>query len=168
MIELFEMLKNKGRLHEFSHRILVNYEFVSLLILNMPEQDEQKHGRIRDHICFIVSVTEQQLRAITTKKMLVSQQERLNKVASTVHSKFHSLIGLLNDSRINNEKVFKQLQEELEERIPTMGLDEDQEVFIYKKVDETIQNSVARQESVDQVKKAFAEIEQDLALLLKG
>lgn len=168
VIELFEMLKNKGRLHEFSHRILVNYEFVSLLILNMPEQDEQKHGRIRDHICFIVSVTEQQLRAITTKKMLVSQQERLNKVASTVHSKFHSLIGLLNDSRINNEKVFKQLQEELEERIPTMGLDEDQEVFIYKKVDETIQNSVARQESVDQVKKAFAEIEQDLALLLKG
>ncbi|MDC9523690.1 two-component system response regulator, partial [Pseudoalteromonas sp. Angola-31] len=71
-------------------------------------------------------------------------------------------------SRINNEKVFKHLQEELEERIPTMGLDEDQEIFIYKKVDETIQNSVARQESVDQVKKAFAEIEQDLALLLKG
>ena len=117
VIELFEMLKNKGRLHEFSHRILVNYEFVSLLILNMPEQDEQKHGRIRDHICFIVSVTEQQLRAITTKKMLVSQQERLNKVASTVHSKFHSLIGLLNDSRINNEKVFKQLQEELRFKI---------------------------------------------------
>ena len=168
VIELFEMLKSKGRLHEFSHRILVNYELVSLLILNMPEHDEQKHGRIRDHICFIVSVTEQQLRAITTKQMLVSQQERLNKVASTIHSKFHSLIGLLNDSRINNEKVFKQLQEELEERIPTMGLDEDQEVFIYKKVDETIQNSVARQESVDQVKKAFAEIEQDLALLLKG
>ena len=168
VIELFEMLKSKGRLHEFSHRILVNYELVSLLILNMPEHDEQKHGRIRDHICFIVSVTEQQLRAITTKQMLVSQQERLNKVASTIHSKFHSLIGLLNDSRINNEKVFKQLQEELEERIPTMGLDEDQEVFIYKKVDETIQNSVARQESVDQVKKAFAEIEQDLALLLNG
>ena len=168
VIELFEMLKSKGRLHEFSHRILVNYELVSLLILNMPEHDEQKHGRIRDHICFIVSVTEQQLRAITTKQMLVSQQERLNKVASTVHSKFHSLIGLLNDSRINNEKVFKRLQEELEERIPTMGLDEDQEVFIYRKVDETIQNSVARQESVDQVKKAFSEIEQDLALLLKG
>lgn len=31
------------------------------------------------------------------------------------------------------KKVFKQLQEELEERIPSMGLDEDQEVFIYKK-----------------------------------
>jgi len=40
--------------------------------------------------------------------------------------------------------------------------------FIYKKVDETIQNSVAREESVKQVKAAFAEIEQDLSLLLKS
>ncbi|WP_165725650.1 response regulator [Pseudoalteromonas sp. SA25] len=168
VVELFEMLKNKGRLHEFSHRILVNYELISLLILNMPDHDSDKHGRIRDHVCFIVSVTEQQLRAIMTKKMLESQQAKLNAVASTVHSKFHGLISLLNDNRQNNEKVFKQLQEELEERIPSMGLDEDQEVFIYKKVDETIQNSVAREESVKKVKAAFAEIEQDLSLLLKS
>ncbi|MBB1449815.1 response regulator [Pseudoalteromonas sp. SG43-1] len=168
VVELFEMLKNKGRLHEFSHRILVNYELISLLILNMPDHDPDKHGRIRDHVCFIVSVTEQQLRAIMTKKMLESQRAKLNAVASTVHSKFHSLISLLNENRQNNEKVFKQLQEELEERIPSMGLDEDQEVFIYKKVDETIQNSVAREESVKQVKAAFTEIEQDLSLLLKN
>ena len=167
VIELFDMLKNKGRLHEFSHRILVNYEMISLLILNMPDHDPDKHGRIRDHVCFIVSVTEQQLRAIMTKQMLESQQQKLNDVASTVHSKFHGLIGLLNENRENNEKVFKQLQEDLEVRIPTMGLDEDQEVFIYKKVDETIQNSIAREESVKQVKSAFVEIEQDLSLLLK-
>ena len=167
VIGLFDMLKNKGRLHEFSHRILVNYEMISLLILNMPDHDPDKHGRIRDHVCFIVSVTEQQLRAIMTKQMLESQQQKLNDVASTVHSKFHGLIGLLNENRESNEKVFKQLQEDLEVRIPTMGLDEDQEVFIYKKVDETIQNSIAREESVKQVKAAFAEIEQDLSLLLK-
>ncbi|KAA1159885.1 response regulator [Pseudoalteromonas fuliginea] len=168
VIELFEMLKSKGRLHEFSHRILVNYEYISLLVLNMPDHDPDKHGRIRDHVCFIVSVTEQQLRAIMTKRILVSQQERLNTVANSVHSKFHSLIGLLNDNRKNNERVFKQLQEDLEVRIPTMGLDEDQEVFIYKKVDETIQNSIAREESVQEVKASFAEIEQDLSLLLKS
>ncbi|WP_338365725.1 response regulator [uncultured Pseudoalteromonas sp.] len=167
VVELFDMLKNKGRLHEFSHRILVNYEMISLLILNMPDHDPDKHGRIRDHVCFIVSVTEQQLRAIMTKQMLESQQQKLNDVASTVHSKFHGLIELLNENRESNEKVFKQLQEELEIRIPTMGLDEDQEIFIYKKVDETIQNSVAREESVKKVKAAFAEIEQDLSLLLK-
>ncbi len=166
VIELFEMLKNKGRLHEFSNRILVNYEMISLLILNMPEQDPDKHGRIRDHICFLVSVTEQQLKAILTKKELLQQQQQLNDAVSKVHSKFTGLIELLNENRINNEAIFKQLQEDLERRIPTMGLDEDQEVFIYQKVDETIQNSVAREESVKGVKAAFKEIENDLSLLL--
>jgi len=168
VVELFEMLKNKGRLHEFSSRILVNYEMISLLILNMPEQDPDKHGRIRDHICFLVSVTEQQLKAIITKKELIRQQQQLNDAVGKVHSKFRGLIELLNDNRLNNEAVFKQLQEDLEQRIPTMGLDEDQEVFIYQKVDETIQNSVAREESVQGVKAAFKEIEADLSLLLKG
>jgi len=166
VLELFEMLKSKGRLHEFSNRILVNYEMISLLILNMPGQDPDKHGRIRDHICFLVSVTEQQLKAILTKKELLQQQQQLNDAVSKVHSKFTGLIELLNENRINNEAVFKRLQEDLESRIPTMGLDEDQEVFIYQKVDETIQNSVAREESVKGVKAAFKEIENDLSLLL--
>ncbi|MDC3189872.1 response regulator [Pseudoalteromonas elyakovii] len=166
VLELFEMLKSKGRLHEFSNRILVNYEMISLLILNMPGQDPDKHGRIRDHICFLVSVTEQQLKAILTKKELLQQQQQLNDAVGKVHSKFTGLIELLNENRINNEAVFKRLQEDLESRIPTMGLDEDQEVFIYQKVDETIQNSVAREESVKGVKAAFKEIENDLSLLL--
>ena len=167
VIELFEMLKSKGRLHEFSNRILVNYEMISLLILNMPGQDPDKHGRIRDHICFLVSVTEQQLKAILTKKELLQQQQQLNDAVGKVHSKFTGLIELLNENRLNNEAIFKQLQEDLERRIPTMGLDEDQEVFIYQKVDETIQNSVAREESVKGVKTAFKEIENDLSQLLK-
>ena len=165
VIELFDMLKNKGRLHEFSHRILVNYELISMLILNMPDHDPDKHGRIRDHVCFLVSVTEQQFRAILTRQKLESQQAKFNDVAEMLHRKFHDLIDLLNTNRVSNEAVFKQLQEELEERIPSMGLDEDQEVFIYQKVDQTIQNSVARAEAVQDVKKAFNEIEQDLALL---
>eukprot|EP00389_Voromonas_pontica_P003756 GDKH01005554.1.p1 GENE.GDKH01005554.1~~GDKH01005554.1.p1 ORF type:complete len:100 (-),score=10.74 GDKH01005554.1:157-417(-) len=84
-----------------------------------------------------------------------------------VNSKFHGLIELLNENRKSNEAVFKRLQEELEQRIPSMGLDEDQEVFIYQKVDQAIQNSVAREESVQGVKAAFHEIEQDLSILLK-
>lgn len=167
VIELFDMLKSKGRLHEFSHRILVNYELISMLILNMPDHDPDKHGRIRDHVCFLVSVTEQQLRAILTSQKLKAQQASFNDVVTMLHKKFQDLIELLDSNRINNEAVFKRLQEELEERIPSMGLDDDQEMFIYQKVDQTIQNSVAREASVKGVKAAFHEIEQDLSLLIR-
>ncbi|TMP45122.1 two-component system response regulator [Pseudoalteromonas citrea] len=164
VIELFDILKSKGRLHEFTSRVLVNYDLVSVLILNMPE-DESKHGRIRDHICFLVSVTEQQLTAILTRHELTAQRQNLDKAQAMVNGKFKSLMGMLETNRKQNETVFRALQERFETRIPTMGLDEDQEVFIFSNVDEAIQNSVARKEAIDMVKSAFNEIEGDLALL---
>ncbi|TMP88777.1 two-component system response regulator [Pseudoalteromonas ruthenica] len=166
VVELFDMLKTRGRLHEFSQRLLVNYEKVSLLILNMPEKEPEKHGRIRDHVCFLVSVTEQQLTAIMTKQALQKRQAQLGEAVSRIEAQFRELISAVNQTRSDNEKVFRALQEELEERIPTMGLDDDQEAFIYQKVDDTIQRSVAREESVENLQAAFSRIEQDLAKLL--
>ncbi|MCG7543239.1 response regulator [Pseudoalteromonas sp. MM17-2] len=166
VVELFDMLKTRGRLHEFSQRLLVNYEKVSLLILNMPEKEPEKHGRIRDHVCFLVSVTEQQLTAIMTKQALQTRQAQLGEAVSRIEAQFRELISAVNQTRSDNEKVFRALQEELEERIPTMGLDDDQEAFIYQKVDDTIQRSVAREESVENLQAAFSRIEQDLAKLL--
>ncbi|TLX52103.1 two-component system response regulator [Pseudoalteromonas ruthenica] len=166
VVELFDMLKTRGRLHEFSQRLLVNYEKVSLLILNMPEKEPEKHGRIRDHVCFLVSVTEQQLTAIMTKQALQKRQAQLEEAVSRIEAQFRELISAVNQTRSDNEKVFRALQEELEERIPTMGLDDDQEAFIYQKVDDTIQRSVAREESVENLQAAFSRIEQDLAKLL--
>lgn len=167
VVELFDMLKTRGRLHEFSQRLLVNYEKVSLLILNMPEHEPEKHGRIRDHVCFLVSVTEQQLGAIVTRHALQARQLQLSTAVEKIETEFRDLISLMNSTKAENERVFKKLQEELEDRIPLMGLDDDQEAFIYRKVDETIQNSVARAESVDAMQDAFEQIEQDLAKLLR-
>lgn len=164
VIELFDILKSKGRLHEFTSRLIVNYELISLLILNMPD-DANKHGRIRDHICFLVSVTEQRLLAILTRKELELQQQNLESVLTMINGKFQSLIGMLNTNRKQNESVFRALQERFETRIPSMGLDDDQEIFILSNVDESIQNSVAREEAIDMVQSAFTEIEGDLSLL---
>ncbi|MFY8273676.1 response regulator [Pseudoalteromonas sp. SSDWG2] len=167
VVELFDMLKSRGRLHEFSQRLLVNYETVSLLILNMPEDEPEKHGRIRDHVCFLVSVTEQQLGAINTRLALEQRQQQLSAAVMSIEERFRSLMALMDNTRSENEQVFRALQEELEARIPMMGLDDDQEAFIYKKVDDTIQKSVARADAVEQVRAAFEHIEQELAKLLK-
>ncbi len=168
VIELFELLKNKGRLYEFMPRILVNYTNISLLIMNMPVEDPVKLGRIRDHICFIVGVTEKQLQAILTEKQLEFQKMQLKRSFALVRSRFEELVCVLNLSHEMNEAIFRELQDEFEMRIPHMGLDEDQELYIYNKVDDTIQKSVAREDLLTDVKAAFFEIEQDLTDILDG
>jgi CheY-like chemotaxis protein len=167
VVEMFELLQNKGRLYEFSPRVLVNYPRVSLLIMNLPCDDQEKVGRIKDNICFVVGVTEQQLDAILTRQQLSNKTLRLRQAFSMIRNKFEDLVDVLNLSHEMNEEIFRQLQNEFETRIPHMGLDEDQELYIYSKVDETIQKSVAREDLLQDVTRAFSEIESDLAVLLK-
>lgn len=167
VVELFELLQNKGRLYEFMPRILVNYPRVSLLIMNLPQEDPEKLGRIRDNICFIVGVTEHQLDSILTRRQLSRQKVKLRQAFSMVRDKFEDLVGVLNVSHEMNEAIFRELQEEFEDQIPRMGLDEDQELYIYRKLDETIQKSVAREDLLQDITRAFAEIENDLGKMLK-
>jgi DNA-binding response OmpR family regulator len=168
VVELFELLQNKGRLYEFSPRILVNYPRVSLLIMNLPLNDPERVGRIRDNICFLVSVTEHQLDSIITKRLLAKQKTSLRQAVTMIRDKFEDLVGVLNLSHEMNEAIFRELQEEFESRIPHMGLDEDQELYIYRKVDQTIQKSVAREDLLHDIKRAFSEIEDDLNDMLKA
>ncbi|WP_440054030.1 response regulator [Pseudoalteromonas sp. T1lg65] len=165
VVELFEILHTKGRLHEFTNRILVNYPALSILILNMPDEDVEKHGRLRDHICFIASVTEQQLMSIDTRCKLIQQRQDLEQLIEKVEGKFDRLVSLLDQNRRENEEVFRGLQELFEDRIPTMGLDEDQEQFIYQNVDMAILKSVARKEALNEVKAAFQAIETEFEVL---
>lgn len=105
--------------------------------------------------------------AIATKRKLAQQHDDLEEAITMVQEKFNNMIALLDKNRQDNERVFRALQEMFEERIPTMGLDEDQELFIYRNVDKAIQSSVSREESVKEIKTAFHDIEEDLKLLSK-
>jgi hypothetical protein len=83
-----------------------------------------------------------------------------------VKNKFEDLVWVLNESHSVNETIFKELQEQYEAHIPSMGLEDDQEQYIYRSLDKTIQKSVAREDQVMNIKTTFVEIEDDLNNLL--
>ena len=166
IIELFDLLKNKGRIYSFEPRMMINFRQISILLLNMPQGDEDRIGRLRDHLCFVGSSAEQCLSALMTESALLNQRMALQKACSLVRSKFEELAWVLNESHRQNEAIFKELQEHFEEKIPTMGLDEDQELYIYRSLDAAIQKSVAREDQVMEIKQTFGEIEADLSALL--
>lgn len=159
VIELFDLLKNKGRLYSFAPRMMVNYSRLSFLIMNMPHSDDEKMGRLRDHLCFLASSAQQCLLSIITAQKLKKQQQALEQVMTLTKNKFQDLVWLLNDTHKANEEIFKDLQMRLEQHIPTMGLEEDQEQYIFRELDTTIQASIARGDNLKDVQSAFKEIE---------
>ncbi|NQZ11022.1 MAG: response regulator [Algicola sp.] len=166
VVELFDLLKSKGRIYSFEPRMMINYRQLSILLMNMPQTDEEKMGRLRDHLCFISSSAEQCLSAIMTELQLEAQKKALKETIGLVKAKFEDLVWVLNESHSVNETIFKELQEQFESHIPGMGLEDDQEQYIYRSLDKTIQKSVAREDQVMNIKSTFFEIEDDLNNLL--
>ncbi|WP_105187962.1 hypothetical protein [Pseudoalteromonas sp. T1lg48] len=72
VIELFDMLKGRGRLQEFSQHLLVNCDKVSLLILTMPEQVPQRHANLRAQLCALVEATDKRLSQLCGERGAVS------------------------------------------------------------------------------------------------
>lgn len=165
--ELFDLLKGKGRIYSFEPRMMINYPKISLLVMNMPGGDDDKVGRLRDHLCFIASSAEQCLSTILTERQLSRQKDALQQTIAMVHSRFEKLVSVVHRNHHENEEIFKTLQEQFERHIPTMGLDEDQELYIFRALDDTIQKSIARKEDMNTLSQTFDAIEEDLKLLMK-
>lgn len=168
VIELFDLLKTKGRLYTFEPRMMVNYSKLSFLIMNMPCSDDEKMGRLRDHLCFIASSAEQCLAAIITQQKLKKQEQALQQVVTLTKNRFQDLVRVLNDTHKANEDIFRQLQLRFEQQIPTMGLEEDQEQYIFRELDTSIQKSIARGDSLDDVQAVLKEIETLFNALVKS
>ena len=134
--------------------------------MNMPQGDEDKMGRLRDHLCFISSSAEQCFHAILTATELVAQKQTLKQTIGLVKNKFENLVAVLNQSHEMNESIFRDLQIQFEQNIPSMGLEEDQENYIFQSLDKSIVKSFARENLLGDVKGTFGEIEKELSSLI--
>ncbi len=166
-IELFELLKNKGRIFTFESRVLFNFETVSILVKNMPEHDVDLTGRLRDHLCFIANSAVQSLRFLETSQELATRKAELTSFTQYLHDQFTELVNIINTSHELNEEIFRQLLMEYEIQIPRMGLEDDQEKYIFESLDKAVQDSIAREDKLFDIKAVFADIELQLSEKLK-
>jgi len=135
--ELLFRQKEGGRIIEWSNRSIFNFGTISLLIKNMPD-DEDKRGRLRDHIAIILEASENKLYAMEINERInllvidstnvlkeIEEEQKAHKVVSqeisdnlmiNLESSFH-LCGLTDE------------QEEILRNIVQVGVDQSLEHF---------------------------------------
>lgn len=79
-MNIFELLRSKGRLFDFGKRTIVNDRHVSFLIKNMPA-DQEEHGRIRDYTAIMIEGIEARYRDILRQRLIQSVFSQLKTLA---------------------------------------------------------------------------------------
>lgn len=137
--KLMQAARLDKRFVDFGARTIINYPKVSVLIKNMPLDDPDTYGRLKDLFPSALGAADAKLHALEVEKALTEQANRLT---FTFHEMKDQLVSLTNTLHHNQQEGYEKMRSmfyELESRIPTLGLDDDQEKYILDSVMNTIE-----------------------------
>jgi PAS domain S-box-containing protein len=135
---VFARLVDMGRIVHFHSRMIINYPDVSLLIHDIPKDDDEKVGRIRDNLAILVEAANVRLTAILANVDMQRQQaiidstmQQLSTVLSNVEKKQH-------DSLAASNYAIHNMVRNLEKLFVHLGLTQTQEEELLALIDASI------------------------------
>lgn len=131
---VIEHVRNQGRIFEFSRRSVHNFERVTLMINNLPLDDPEYCGRLRDHLSVAAQGIDSRLKALSdeirSRRAEQGIQQALENVGKTI-------IDLHEAHKVNAEassSLIVGLQESLLNSFYKLGLTDNQEKFLQNMV----------------------------------
>lgn len=165
--DLMNLLHGQDRFHDFGCRTQINYTNISLLIKNMPLDNMERYGRIKDLFPNILAAYDAKIRALNIEKVINEQNVALNKSFNAIKETISELAGSLRDNAKNSFVVLNEMLKELDLKLPGMGLEEDQEQFIIGKVENAINSINSISDTGDNISASFQMVIEQLQDLVR-
>lgn len=128
--QLLYQLKDTDRYIDFGVRTICNYDRVSLLIKNMPLNDPEKYGAIKDNTFYLLQGVNAHIHSLEDRHTLVEERECLRKLSKDINT----VMGCVKD---RYQQVMSGIMDEVEtatsmlqNRVPHLALTERDEAFI--------------------------------------
>lgn len=165
--QLMRMLKDQGRIVDFGTRTQINYPKVSLLVKNMPTDDQDKYGRYKDLFPFMLEASGAKILKMEAEQAMLEQSKNILMSFAMVESSLAELATSLYNNHEISAKILQDLRSELETNIPKMGLDDDQEAYLVERVDTSLVKAIEVSDSNTAVRDTFDRVLQQLEGLME-
>lgn len=123
---IMELSRNESRFFDFGYRTIINYNDFSLLIRNMPKDDPEKYGVMKDVLGNLCNAIEAIVKILLSNEMVNKKTETMVSVGDTLSQMEQSLYSV----QYENERAIESMTDDLEEAMITLGLTDAQEDII--------------------------------------
>jgi len=125
--------KDAERIVTLGKRALYNSPRVSLLIRNMPIEDEGKYGRLADHLATIIVAADSRCAHIELQQQRLNVRNKLlDNVLDIADEEIIKVQELFNTFQRDATKMMSLLHSDIEESLSDFNLSEDQEDHLYR------------------------------------
>ena len=118
---------DQGRFVDFGKRTVVHYKYVSLLIKNMPVENADKYGRMKDNIGLLVEAADARFEGLKMNLMLQEREEMLSKLLKTTREILNDVEHEYRSNGKKNEGIMSDLVQRVELSFMHLGLSDEQE-----------------------------------------
>jgi len=125
-------LKDKGRFFDHNQRTFVNYENISLLIKNMPVDDQVKYGQIKDNILTVVEAVDMKTCELDNFQALCNEKELMKRMVKKVQGMVQGVDESFGKVIKDIAGVVENLVSETEDLIPQLMMNEEHEKSLEK------------------------------------
>lgn len=155
--------REEKRFIDFGARTQINYPRVALLVKNMPLDDPESYGRYKDFLPTMLGTTDAKVFTIETQEALKEQTQNLIFTFDNVRNTLMSISDSIEQNQHKLADTIRKNLEQIEGRIPLLGLEEDQEQFLTTALDNTLNDLSKSMVENEQVRQSLGMV----PLLLK-
>lgn len=120
---VIEMARQKGRFFDFGQRTVINYSDFSLLIKNMPIEDEERYGSMKDTLGNLCTAIEAKVKFLLHQ----SDAEYKEEIVGTVLGVLEKIDDAFSRVQSTNASIISQMIDDLDELMMDLGLSSHQE-----------------------------------------
>lgn len=139
--QLLYQLRCKDRYIDFGARTIVNYDRVSLLIRNMPQEDPLKYGMIKDNTFALIQGVNARVIALENNLRMLDERETLKKLTSDVRNVMSGIQSSYQKVMRNIANEVDSASEKLAVKLPSLALTETDERYIESTMDQCVLNT---------------------------
>jgi hypothetical protein len=119
---LIEQRRTLGRLLEIERNLVVNFDHVSILITNLPEDDSQRLGRIRDNIATLAEGIESRIQGLLLEHDNILKQQGIRYAAWEIRDSVKNLDARQNADLTNTRQLVNDVIDDFENTFLHMGM----------------------------------------------
>ncbi len=139
---VLETMRDMGRIFEFGSRAVVNYAHVSLLVNNLPTDDPDKVGRLRDHLAVLAESADLRVAGMDAANERDLQKLGIEGSLAELRAALQKTNQRLVENRLAGQRHMMDQLESLGRTLGSLGLSELQENFVGDQVRETLDSAL--------------------------
>lgn len=139
-VSVIDHVRGMGRIFEFRKRSVHNFERITLMVNNLPLDDADYCGRLRDHLSVAAQGVDSRLKALETEELNQRSQTAILEALDGVGASLKVLREAHQRDSAESSALILELQETLANSFLGLGLTEGQENYL-----QTLVNDFMRQ-----------------------